>query len=589
MPFYRRHLIHCLRSTVCEANISAKSRPAVLFFLPRYFAFSSLEEAAAERRRRKRQLRIEPPIHRDSGASRSTRNSNTLRLPDATAALVGPRLSLHNRIQTLIRAGDLDAASVQARHAIFSPIKPTVFTCNAVMSSMLRASRFGDVFALFHFFFTQQNIIPNIVSYNILINAHCDAGQVNTALDVYRQILHNAPFTPSTYTYRYLIKGLVDSSRIADAVSLLREMLNRGHSADTLVYDIVIAGFIALNDMEKAIELFDELRERCQVYDGVVHATLMKGYWKLGMDKEAMECYQSLLDRQFRMHPATCNVLLETLLMHDKVTEAEQLFDQMLDEHKPPVFMGINAESYSIMINHCFNKGKFAEAIETFNTTGLKPLPKDLGRYNHIIGKLCENGMVQDAVKLFEEMLSQSVEPDAATYGFIIDAYFRDCRFEDAMVFFDKLVNGGDGSLKAALEICNKMVNELVKAGCLVQALEVVRKMGVSGTRPSMATYEVLITGLCKEGDFDSVLALFEEMVKCGILVSIELQSFVSESFEKAGRSLDIELLLASCAAAAPRAISAQCVEGKVVPRPTSSQQVVGGIFAPSVNLQAAA
>lgn len=450
------------------------------------------------------------------------------------------------------------------------------------MSSMLRARRFDDVFALFHFFFAQQNIIPNIVSYNILINSLCDAGQVNTALDVYRQILLNAPFTASTYTYRYLIKGLVESNRIADAVSLLGEMLNRGHSADSLAYDIVIAGFIELNDMEKAIELFDELQERCLVYDGVVHATLMKGYWKLGMDKEAMECYQSLLDRQFRMHPFTCNVLLDTLLMHDKIIEAEQLFDQMLDEHKPPVFMGINAETYNIMINYCFKKGKFAEAIEVFNNTGLKPLPKDLGRYNYIIEKLCKNVMLQDAVNLFEEMLSQSIEPDAATYGFIVDAYVRDGMIEDAMVFFDKLVSGGgEATLKAAVEICNKMVVELVKVGCMGQAMEVFRKMEVSGTRASAATYEALVTGLCKEVDFDGGLALFEEMVKCGVLVSIELRSFVSESFEKVGRSSEIELLLASSASAAPQATSAQCAEGKVVPRATSSQQVAGGIFAP--------
>ncbi|KAL0918851.1 hypothetical protein M5K25_010892 [Dendrobium thyrsiflorum] len=588
MPFYRRLLLHLVRSTAGETPTSAKLQPAVLFFTSRHFAFSSLEEAAAERRRRKRQLRIEPPTHRDSGAPRPTRNSNSPRLPDATSSLVGPRLSLHNRVQTLIRAGDLDAASAQARHAVFSPIKPTVFTCNAVISSMQRARRFDDVFALFHFFFAQQNIIPNIVSYNILINAHCDAGQVNTALDVYHHILLNAPFTASTYTYRYLIKGLVDSSRIADAVSLLREMLNRGHSADTLVYDTVIAGFIELNDMEKAIELFDELRERCLVYDGVVHATLMKGYWNLGMDKEAMECYQSLLDRQFRMHPATCNVLLETLLQHDKVTDAEQLFDQMLDEHKPPVFMGINAETYNIMINHCFKKGKFAEAIEVFNNTGLKPLPKDLGRYKYIIGMLCENGMIQDAVNLFEEMLSQAIEPDAATYGFIVDGYFRDGRIENAMVFVDKLLSGGEASLKAAVEICNKMVDELVKAGCMGQAMEVFRKIGVSNTRANAATYHVLITGLCKVRDFDGARALLEEMVNCGILVSIELQSFVSESFEKAGRSAEVELLLASSAAASPQATSAQCLEGKFVPR-ASSPQVSGGIFAPLANLQATA
>ncbi|KAK8970675.1 hypothetical protein KSP40_PGU020402 [Platanthera guangdongensis] len=57
------------------------------------------------------------------------------------------------------------------------------------------------------------------------------------------------------------------------------------------------------------------------------------------MDKEAKDSYQSFLDRQFRAHPATCNVLLETVLKHNKVADTHKLFGQMLDEHKSPVFM----------------------------------------------------------------------------------------------------------------------------------------------------------------------------------------------------------------------------------------------------------
>uniref|UniRef100_A0A251UIU2 Pentatricopeptide repeat-containing protein n=1 Tax=Helianthus annuus TaxID=4232 RepID=A0A251UIU2_HELAN len=121
----------------------------------RSFAFSSAEEAAAERRRRKRRLRIEPPLHalqRDPNSPRPKRDPNQ---PDTTSALVGPRLSLHNRVQSLIRAGDLDNASVVARQSVFSTTRPTVFTCNAIIGSMYRAKRYSDAIALFTYFFKQ--------------------------------------------------------------------------------------------------------------------------------------------------------------------------------------------------------------------------------------------------------------------------------------------------------------------------------------------------------------------------------------------------------------------------------------------------
>jgi hypothetical protein len=122
----------------------------------RGFAFSSAEEAAAERRRRKRRLRIEPPLHalrRDPSQPPPQRDPNAPRLPDSTSALVGPRLNLHNRVQSLIRAGDLDAASGVARHSVFSNTRPTVFTCNAIIAAMYRAKRLFFRFALHRFAF----------------------------------------------------------------------------------------------------------------------------------------------------------------------------------------------------------------------------------------------------------------------------------------------------------------------------------------------------------------------------------------------------------------------------------------------------
>lgn len=566
MSFHRQTLLRSLRSAAgaVAAAGGVEPRPSDLRLASRSFAFSSAEEAAAERRRRKRRLRIEPPLHalrRDPNTPRPPRDPNAPRLPDSTSALVGPRLSLHNRVQTLIRSGELDAASSHARHAVFSSVRPTVFTCNAIMASMHRGRRLDDAVALFHFFFVQQNIVPNIVSYNVLINAHCDAGRVDTALEVYRHILANAPFSPSPVTYRHLTKGLIDASRITEAIDLLREMLNRGHGADSLVYNNLMSGFINLGNMDKALELFDELRERCLVYDGVVHTTLMEAYWKQDKDKEAMESYQSLIDRQFKMTPATCNVLLETLLKHDKVADANKLFEHMLDEHKPPNFMALNTETYNIMVNRCFHEGKFAEAIEVFHKTGLKPLAMDVGCYNNIIGKLCKNGMLQDAEKLFEEMPSKSINPDTTTYGFFVDACFENDRLEDAMEYFGKVVGSGEGAPKAILELYSKTFDGLVKAGRLSQAMDIFGKMGERELKPNALSYEILVTGLCKEGDLDRGRALLEEMSKGGIRASSELRSFVSDTFQLAGRGAEIEFVLSG--------------KREPIPQTTCEQQIV--------------
>ncbi|KAL0375915.1 UNVERIFIED_CONTAM: Pentatricopeptide repeat-containing protein [Sesamum calycinum] len=263
-----------------SSTTNSATAPASAPFVPqRSYGFSSAEEAAAERRRRKRRLRIEPPLYalrpNPQTPPGNANNPDKPRLPDSTSALVGPRLNLHNRVQSLIRAGDLDSASYVARQSVFQSVRPTVFTCNAIIAAMYRAKRYNDAKALFQYFFRQFNIIPNIVSYNNFIVSHCESNEVEDALKVYEYILENAPYSPSAVTYRHLTKGLIDAGRINDAVDLLREMLHKGHGADSLVYNNVILGFLNLGNLEKANELFDELKERCTVYDGVVNATFM--------------------------------------------------------------------------------------------------------------------------------------------------------------------------------------------------------------------------------------------------------------------------------------------------------------------------
>ncbi|KAL5075239.1 hypothetical protein RYX36_014223 [Vicia faba] len=513
----------------------------------RSFAFSSAEEAAAERRRIKRRHRIEPPLNaiRPPPHQHQSRDPNAPRLPDSTSALVGPRLNLHNRVQSLIRAGDLDAASAVARHSVFSSTRPTVFTCNAIIAATYRAKRYNEAIALFHFFFNQSNLVPNIVSYNNLINTHCDEGRVDVALEIYRHIIAKAPFSPSPVTFRHLTKGLIGVGRIDEAVDLLREMLNKGHGADSLVYNNMILGFLELGNLDKANELFDELKERCLVYDGVVNATYMDWFFNQGRDKEAMDSYKSLMDRQFRMIPATCNVLLEVLLKHGKQKEAWELFDQMLDNHTPPNFQAVNSDTFNVMVNECFKLGKVDEAVATFRKVGTKPKSKpfimDVAGYRNIISRYCDSGMLSEAETLFQELCSKSLSPDVPTHTVLIDGYLKADRIDEALGIFNKMVDSG---LRVVATFGNRVFEELIKNGKAVECAQILTKMGEKDPKPDPSCYEVVIKGLCDEGLLDKSRELLDEVMRYGIGVTSALREFVTDVFKKDGRGDEIERLL---------------------------------------------
>ncbi|XVF75076.1 hypothetical protein PTKIN_Ptkin13bG0159300 [Pterospermum kingtungense] len=559
MSLYRLLLLRSLNHH-CRRRPPTATLPLPLLFhnpiqIPqtpstRSYSFTSADEAAAERRRRKRRLRIEPPIHALRASSSadttpSSRDPNAPRLPETTSKLVGPWLNLHNRVQSLIRATDLDAASLLARSSVYSSPRPAVFTCNAVIATMYRDKRFNEAIALFHFFFKQSDIVPNVVSYNNLINVHCDMGEVDTALQVYRHILENAPFSPSAVTYRHLTKGLVSAGRIGEALDMLREMLNKGHGADSLVYNYIISGFLNLGNLEKANELFDELAERCLVYDGVVNATFMEWWFNQGKHKEAMDSYKSLLNRKFRMPPPTCNALLEVLLKHGKKKEAWALFDDILDNHTPPNNHALNSDTFSVMVNECFKLGNFEEAKQTFKKVGTKPGSKpfamDVAGYSNIITRFCEHGMLSEAENLFQELCRKSLTPDVPTYRTMIDAYLKAEQIDDALRLFTRMVETG---LRVVANFGITVFSEFLKNRKYMESAWLLTKMGEKDPKPDASIYDVVVRGLCNADELDKCLDILDQMIKYAIGVTPALQEFVCESFGKVGRSEEIDRVL---------------------------------------------
>ncbi|XP_057517699.1 pentatricopeptide repeat-containing protein At1g10270-like [Amaranthus tricolor] len=549
-----RFLIRSLRRTIPSLSTpttplhpNLNPSPSFSILNRRTYAFSSAEEAAAERRRRKRRLRIEPPLHalRRDNSPRPPPNPNAPRLPDTTSALTGPRLNLHNRVQSLIRANDLDSASILARQSVFSKTRPTVFTCNAIIASMYRAKRYDEAVSLFQFFFNQSNIVPNIVSYNFLIVTHCECGRVDVGLEVYKHILAQAPFGPSAVTFRHLTKGLIDLGRIGEAVDLLREMLNKGLGADSLVYNNLIKGFLDLDDFNKANEFFYELKERCLVYDGVINATFMEWFFNKGRGKEAMESYRELLDRQFKMIPATCNVLLEVLIRYGKKKEAWELFDSMLDNHTPPNFQAVNSDTFNIMVNECFAEGKYEEAVSTFRKVGTKmgsrQFSMDVAGYNNIIIRFAEHGMIEKAEEFFTELKSKSLSPDVTGYRTLIDAYLKDQRIDDALQMFNLMVNA---NLRVIPAYANRWFTELIQNNKAIECSQILTKMGEKEPKPDPYTYEIVIKGLCSSGALDLSLNMVGEVMRYGVGVTPSLREFLLGRFESEGRREEIDRLL---------------------------------------------
>ncbi|KAG9448255.1 hypothetical protein H6P81_014383 [Aristolochia fimbriata] len=531
----------------------------------RFLSFATTEEAAAERRRRKRRQRLDPPNligrqpqTRPKPSPNKVSNPNTAKLPDTVSVLQGNRLNLHNRILTLIRENDLTEAALLTRHSIYSNCRPTIFTCNAVLAALLRQSRYAD-FAALHRFIIQAGVVPNIVTYNLLINAYLDCRKYDIALDHYKSLINDAPFNPSTSTYRILVRGLCatgDRERIDRAISLKDEMLSKGLAPDPVVYDHVISGLVKLDDAERALEMFSEVKESLGTPGTIfipedivrVYGSLMKAYFKNGMEKEAMDCLGELLAREntqnsrCKTDAIVYNSVLEALVKNEKLEQGMQLFDRMKNIHDPPRRLTVNLGSFNIMVDMYCSKGRFPEAMEVFRKMDEKKCFPDTLSYNNLIEQLLGAGMMGEAEEIYAEMGGENkAKPDEFTYVLFIDSCFGQNRIDDAYSYFMKMVESG---LRPNVGVYNKVMNELLKAVQVDRAKELYNQMLEKELKPDCTSYDLIFKGLCEHGKLDDVLDIIRRMLKEDeSAFSEELREYVTEALRKEGREEDLTRL----------------------------------------------
>uniref|UniRef100_A0A7N0ZZC2 Pentatricopeptide repeat-containing protein n=1 Tax=Kalanchoe fedtschenkoi TaxID=63787 RepID=A0A7N0ZZC2_KALFE len=525
-------------------------RPCLLHL--RALSFATPEEAAAERRRRKRRLRIEPPLLNSRAQPRAPPsappNPNAPKLPEPVSALSGNRLNLHNKILKLVRENDLDEAALYTRHSVYSNCRPTIYTVNAVLSALIRQLRYSDFLAL-HRFITQAGIAPNIITYNLLIGAYCDCRKTDTALEHYKVLVNDAPFSPSTTTYRILVKGLVDSGKVERAAEIKDEMLEKGFSADTKVYAFLMAGHAKEGNADGVFAVYSELKEKLGVgedgvvEDGMVYGSLMRAYFLKGMESEAMEWYDKAVGElsQVKMNAVGYNSVLEALSKNGKFEEALRLFDRMMEAHSPPEKLTVNIGSFNVMVEGYCALGKFHEAIGVFRRMGERRCSPDTLSFNVLIERLCENDMLAEGEELFREMGEKGVKPDEYTYVLLMDACFKADRPDDAAEYYRKMIDGG---LRPNLAVYKKLVEGLVKVGKVDEAKSFFDIM-VKKLRMDSDSYQFIMNALSVVGKLDDVVQIVDGMLDEEVVVlDDEMKEFVTELLGKEGREGDLEKLI---------------------------------------------
>ncbi|CAK9156303.1 unnamed protein product [Ilex paraguariensis] len=422
-----------------------------------------------------------------------------------------PSLKLFNSILDVLVKEDIDLARKFYREKMMKGgVLGDDYTYGILMKGLCLTNRIGDGFKLLQVMKT-RGVTPNAVLYNTLIHALCKSGKLGIGRarslmnemvepnDVTFNILISAycreenlvqalvilekcfstAFVPDVVAVTKMVEILCNAGRVAEAVDILERIENRGGKLDVVAYNTLIKGFCSLGKVKVGCRFLKEMERKGCLPNVDTYNVLISSFCACGILDSALDLFNEMKMIGINCNFVTYDTLIRGLCAGEKMEEGFKILE-LMEEVKGGSAGHISP--YNSIIYGLYKENRLDEALK-FLTKLEKLFPKAVDRNLKILG-FCEEGSVEDAKRVYDQMTKEGGFPSALVYVSLIHEYCQ------------------EGSVKEAFEMMNEMV--------------------AGGYFPIVSTFNALITGLCRQGKFGSASKLLEDMVGRGCVPNFE-------------------------------------------------------------------
>ncbi|KAF7834555.1 putative pentatricopeptide repeat-containing protein [Senna tora] len=236
---------------------------------------------------------------------------------------------------------------------------------------------------------------------------------------------------PDVFTYNVLIDACCSSNNVDEAKELFDSMVNRGFVPDVQNYNILINGYCNIDRVDEAMNLLKEMSHKNLVPSIVTYNSLIRGLCKLGRMPDVQELVDEMHDNDQPADVVTYNILLDTFCKTQHFDKAIAFFHQILVQGIWPDLDDVvryddwrkgGRPSWPETNIEC---GRLQTVEEIFRNLLVKGCHPNVKTYTIMIGGLCRDGLLDEAVALLSKMEDNNCLPDVVTFGTIISAMLK--------------------------------------------------------------------------------------------------------------------------------------------------------------------
>lgn len=292
-----------------------------------------------------------------------------------------------------------------------------------------------------------------------------------------------------------LIKSYGVAGMIDNAVATYNQMTDFSTPRSTLSFNALLSACINSKAYDRVPIYFNEFSEKFGlVPDKFSYGMLIKAHCEMESPEKAKETLSEMERKGVEVEAVSFSTILHGLYKIGRVDEAEAFWDEMVKEKG----IKLDAGSYNVRLSHIRNNPESLKAlIEEMQNEGINPDPIS---YNYLITSYCVNGMMNEAEKVYADLLqTKGVRPNAATYRTMVFHSCKAGRYVRAYRIFKLSVKVGKIPDFNTLKY---LVKGLTEKGRMVEAKAMVRTMNKKFPPDLLKAWEKLADelGLARDG-----------------------------------------------------------------------------------------
>lgn len=326
--------------------------------------------------------------------------------------------------------------------------------------------------------FEASNLQPTVQTYGLIIKAYSTLGRLDRCKETWVNMVKRDGLQPSSIALGCMMDAMVNGGCLDGAVMLFRRYQDEV-PPNTVIYSTLLKGFASAGQSESAWAMWQEMRSAGLPANLVVYTTLIDSQARVGnMDK------------------------------------AKDLLKEMEQQGFIP-----NIITYSAVIRGHGLKGEMEAALRRFGEMTERGIEPDAVVMNTLLDGCVRHSHFDLADQLLKDMGTYSIRPSNFTLSIVIKMWGKRRRLDEAFAAVEEMPRKHGFSVDGKVGCC--LISACLHNKAPSRAFEVLRMMkqwphskGYQG--PDKSVYDVLVSGLARQGCVRQALTVAEEALGIG-------------------------------------------------------------------------